>query len=135
MKLDPVIRHDQADEEMVAEPNEPSDASWSRPTHIGISPMTGDADIAPARRLRQRALWSAGWRCAACGARCALQVDHILSRARFPLLIDDESNLAVLCATCHRLKTEGLLHIERELDGSLAITHATHWRIRPKQAP
>lgn len=69
------------------------------------------------------------WQCVSCDERCDLTVDHILCRALFPRLRWSRANGVTLCAPCHRLKTDGFIRIERQLDGALHIIRAGDARI------
>ena len=97
--------------------------------------MTLEERIALEKYLRAKMLWKAGWRCEACGGRCDLHVDHIETRALHPRLIFDEANLCVLCATCHSLKTNGLIRVARLADGTLRVTRPARWNEPPRRAP
>jgi len=111
------------------------DASWRSPTRVGDSPMTIAERFERDARFRLEVLWTAGWRCAGCGARCELEVDHIRTRALNPRLRWDVTNGCVLCASCHAAKTTGLLRVERLPDGSLAFARPSRWKRPPERGP
>lgn len=53
------------------------------------------------RVLRYNAIKKGFGKCAACGAKNELQVDHIKPRGRYPELEWDANNLQVLCIDCN----------------------------------
>lgn len=55
--------------------------------------------------LRLAAKRRDGFRCVECGARAALEVDHIEPVRRAPERAFDLSNLQTLCIRCHSRKT------------------------------
>jgi 5-methylcytosine-specific restriction endonuclease McrA len=50
--------------------------------------------------LRRQVLERDGWRCQVCGSSAELQVHHLQRRSK--LGGDQNENLIVLCAECHR---------------------------------
>jgi 5-methylcytosine-specific restriction endonuclease McrA len=112
--------------------------SWSPPSRIGDRPMSSSNEerLERDRTFRLEALWQAGWRCVACGARCRLEVDHIRSRARHPRLRWDPSNRAVECSVCHGLKTSGILRIDPGVDGGPPrVSRPSKWNRPPERGP
>ena len=57
------------------------------------------------KALRLEALRRDGWRCAQCGARGRLEVDHIEPVRSAPERAFDLGNLQCLCPACHARKT------------------------------
>lgn len=55
-------------------------------------------------RWKQSIVEKRGGVCERCGKNggCALELHHILSRAKFPQLVDMEENIMVLCHECHK---------------------------------
>lgn len=56
------------------------------------------------KNLRKDILERDGWRCIECGSKENLEVDHIKSYSKYPLLRFEPTNLRTLCRGCH-LKT------------------------------
>ena len=56
------------------------------------------------RELRKWALAKYGAKCMKCGSLDDIQVDHILSRSRFPRLRLSKHNVQILCGTCNKKK-------------------------------
>ena len=50
--------------------------------------------------------------CACCGEeeKCKLEIHHIMPKSIYPELIDVETNLIVLCHTCHKYLHEVVCH-------------------------
>jgi HNH endonuclease len=71
--------------------------------------------------LREKVLLRGGLVCANpfCRRRLDLQVDHLMERAKGGRT--DLTNLHPLCKGCHSLKTMGLLDLQKDEDGNLAV--------------
>jgi hypothetical protein len=84
-----------------------------------IPPPDGHVDslyIAPAltKAQRKKLLEKLGRKCAECGARTKLQIDHIVPRSRRGT--NDEGNLQILCASCNARKRNKLMAEARRTD-------------------
>lgn len=70
------------------------------------------------RALRRRLIAAAG-RCALCSATESLEIDHITPRHKGGG--DDAANLRVLCAACHRAKTQREANAARSGHGGAVV--------------
>ena len=75
---------------------------WDRLAGRVVKAVEGERPVTP--ELRAEILRRDGWRCCACGATDALQIDHVWPRARGGVTVP--RNLVTLCGPCNRSKSD-----------------------------